>query len=201
MLRNTLVSVSLLLVCTSQFLVADGLYGKVGIGYSMPSKQDVKSISTNAIDFENGAEIQLAVGYKLESFRFEGEYSYSNFNADKLYYPAGSESIGGSMKVQSLMANAIYDFDIDFVLKPYVGAGLGMSNVAWDMTGADDSDTVFTYQVMLGATYAVNEKMNVDVEYKYKNVGEYSIVDNGGGTGTMTNNTFSSLGVALRYKF
>lgn len=201
MLKKSLILTVLLLVFSSQYLAADGLYSKIGIGYSMPSKQDVESHSTNGIDFKNGAEIQLAVGYKMDSFRFEGEYSYSKFSMDKLYTSSASRYIDDVMKIHSLLANAIYDFNINFPFKPYIGAGLGMSQVRWDGKTIHYSDKAFTYQGFFGVTYAVNNKINFDIQYKYKDIGKYSLIDISGGKGTMTNNTFNSLNVAIRYSF
>ena len=185
MLKKSFITASLLLVCSTQFLSADGLYGKFGIGYSMPSKQDIKSSSSNGIDFKNGAEVQLAIGYQIDSLRFEGEYSYSKFDMDKLYTSTSTESIDGDMRVDSLLANAIYDFDIDFVLKPYIGVGLGLSRVTWDMTGISEHDDVFTYQGFLGMTYVINDNTNFDIQYKYKDISDYSIVNNSNEKGTI----------------
>ncbi|WP_294963309.1 outer membrane beta-barrel protein [Sulfurimonas sp.] len=161
MLKNKFVSVTLLLLCSSQYLSANGLYGKLGIGYSMPSKQDIKSSSTYAIDFENGSEFQLAIGYKLKNIRLEGEYSSSKYDTDQIYAPASTSSGDGSMNIQSILVNTFYEFNIESNLKPYIGVGLGMSEVTWDMIGVNDKDTVFTYQALLGLTYSINNNLNI----------------------------------------
>ncbi len=63
------------------------------------------------------------------------------------------------------MANGYYDFHFDSGLKPYIGAGVGVSflSVEAELSGGqaagrklvDDSDAVFAYQAFAGIGYEI----------------------------------------------
>ncbi len=105
--------------------------------------------------YDNGGFFNLALGWKRESFRFEGEYSWTQADLDgHLGVTAGGIDLsaidagvlitgtvrdlgvstaalvaddGGDIDTDTWMLNAYYDFDIGNRFTPYVGLGLGLS--------------------------------------------------------------------------
>ena len=94
-----------------------------------------------AESFDGGSGILagLAVGYRLGSFRAEGEYFYRNTNYDSTDnpYPGG---IGDGYRViedavddvlsHNFFANLYYDYHSDSKFTPYVGIGIGLAKVS-----------------------------------------------------------------------
>ena len=51
---------------------------------------------------------------------------------------------------------------------PYITAGIGAARVEFEMTDSPDyDDTVFAYQVGIGAGFAVSETVTLDCRYRY----------------------------------
>ncbi len=79
----------------------------------------------------------------------------------------------GDITTLSLFVNAYYDFNRDSNFEPYVGVGLGFSDVdvTFNPSGVgivDDGETVFAYQVKLGATMQFNDEWEGYAEYAYR---------------------------------
>ena len=113
--------------------------------------------------FDGGSGILagLAVGYRLGSFRIEGEYFYRGarygstdepyFPADD-WYPSDSRQYGGgnstdgyseeygagvedavdNLMSHNVFANVYYDYRTDSKFTPYVGGGIGLAQVSVD---------------------------------------------------------------------
>lgn len=80
---------------------------------------------------------------------------------------------GDSIETTSLFANLYYDFNRDGLISPYVGAGLGYSDVSvtYNPSGVsiiEDSEGKFAYQLKAGATWAVTEKIDLFGEAAYR---------------------------------
>jgi opacity protein-like surface antigen len=79
----------------------------------------------------------------------------------------------GDISSTSVFANAYYDFNRNSVLQPYVGAGIGFSdvNVKYNPSGIgviDDGESKLAYQVKAGLTWMAGESWEVYGEYAYR---------------------------------
>ena len=89
----------------------------------------------------------------------------------------GSQPVDGAFSMIAFMANVDYDFDTGSRWVPYVGGGLGVATISLDTENAqgtslaDDSDTVFAYQVGAGIGYefplAEGRSVTVSLDYRY----------------------------------
>lgn len=85
----------------------------------------------------------------------------------------------GSLQATTMMANAIYDFgDSDWRVRPFVGLGVGWARVATQVIAehndtrgikvtADDISNDFAAQAIAGVAFALGERTNLDVTYRY----------------------------------
>ncbi|ESQ75729.1 OmpA family protein [Asticcacaulis sp. AC402] len=90
----------------------------------------------------------------------------------------------GTLDLTSLMVNVIYDIAPDRRLHPFVGIGLGAVKVETDYTGTtSDPDYSSTYtirsrktaaagQVIAGLAWAASDRLNIDLTYRYLEVGK-----------------------------
>lgn len=159
-----------------------GVYFSGNIAYVMVNDATITDptnpgLSGAEISLDGGNGLILAVGSEFKGFRYEGELSYTQSDMERISKGAISESLVGDVNSISLLGNVIKDFETNKVFTPFVGLGIGVSQVEGEMVswsgtppitpdGGDD-DTVFAYQVMLGCGFKVSEKMNVDVSYRY----------------------------------
>ena len=86
---------------------------------------------------------------------------------------SAATALTGDTTTVALMVNFAYDFNKDQKLRPFVLAGLGGANVSInDATAlstllADDSDTVFAYQVGVGFNYEFTDTVSAGISYRF----------------------------------
>lgn len=88
-------------------------------------------------------------------------------------------TVNGNFSMLAFMANLDYDFDTGSRWVPYVGGGLGVATISIDTEDengdsfADDSDTVFAYQVGagLGYEFPLEEARSITVSLDWRYFG------------------------------
>ncbi|MFM8821418.1 MAG: outer membrane protein, partial [Phenylobacterium sp.] len=97
----------------------------------------------------------------------------------------------GNLKTYTVMGNVIYDILPDSALNPYVGVGVGINQTTADAivgqfssitpAGAaatpanpaqqnltiDDDDTAFAWQGIAGVAWAITDRLDADLTYRY----------------------------------
>lgn len=157
-------------------------------------------------DIDMGVIGGFQAGYMFGAFRAEVEYLYRNHsgeNRDNVTGIVGGKNqeivIGqhglDSLSSHSIFANLYYDFMSDSQFTPYIGAGIGFSEIDYVFdaifarninsvlfgSGAPDeaaatttdaneelSDEVFGWQVVVGSDYAIDESWSVGVKFRYQ---------------------------------
>lgn len=155
-------------------------------------------------DFGEPFSGSLGVGYQfndmlradLTADYFEGQFD----GRGEASIPCGGEpagtscagSMGADYKALGFMANGYVDLATLAGLTPYVGAGLGVTQLRWSdvslrtscvpgaaaCSGADavdqsfdgDSSWRFTYALMAGVSYNMTEALKLDVGYRYSQI-------------------------------
>jgi opacity protein-like surface antigen len=160
-----------LCVCLSTpAMSADGPYIGLNAGISSPVDTTIDDSGFNIdMSFKSGLTVGGALGYKVGMGRIEAEIGYKSFDADqiKAYRLSDSAYKGEKFSVLSLMANGYIDFDSIPIVKPYLMAGIGMVDITMKNNWDNTDDTVFAYQVGLGAGYALNDIITFDLGYRY----------------------------------
>lgn len=170
-------------------------YVFIGIGSVYSEAESDISISPwdTRTDTDTGLLFNAGYGQRIGSnIRLEGEVAYRTLDIDNLTkLPSSQPVLGanfqggkGDLSSLSLMANGWYDFNNDTNWTPYIGGGLGFSLISLDnlyattlgvFPGAtpnkisvdDDEDWQFSYQIGAGISYKLNEKFNIDLDYRY----------------------------------
>lgn len=141
-----------------------------------------------SIDVDPGFVVGGAMGYTFPfGLSVEGELAFRRNGVDTLFDPKNNIGLGaplvvvdGSIYTFSVMANAIYGFDLGnkFLggkVTPFLGFGIGLALVTADVSATaigisgsvtDDSDLAFAYQLIVGASYALTPKISVAAEYR-----------------------------------
>ena len=179
-----LLSFVVLTVTCIPLLVNAQSYLSVFGGYTKPSDNEFRTnTGTVRSDFDDGFGFGIAYGKRLgqmgqnHRWRVEGELSYRS-NKVKSLSINGTTATGptGKMKSTSLMLNGYIDFNEASDFTPYLGAGLGLSNVDADNFGSsttptitilNDGDTVFAYQAIAGLGWDISPRTELFLEYRY----------------------------------
>lgn len=160
--------------------------GQVGLSIVADSSIDDGSGIPQEATFSPGFSIVGSAGYATSAnVRVEGELGYLRNNADQFKIAGLSFGADGSASVFSAMLNVFYDIPVgDWV--PYVGGGIGVARVSindFKVLGiplADDSDTVFAWQVGGGVGYKIDPAWTVVLDYRYFSTTDPDFVDLGG---------------------
>ncbi|MDY6943607.1 MAG: outer membrane beta-barrel protein [Pseudomonadota bacterium] len=132
-------------------------------------------------DLNPGFGASAAFGARFnDRLRVEGELRYVRNTIDggrvlqvPLDYVGGA---AGDVALAFAMGNVYLDIPLrDWSLKPYVGAGLGWSQVDAELaiggfSAVDASDGVFAYQLMVGAAYPVSIQAEIFAGYRFSGI-------------------------------
>ena len=136
---------------------------------------------------QSGLRLEAEIGYSSSDVDTHTDVSAGGNpigGADAAVLITGSPALGvtvadlvadgrGVIRNTSFMINAYYDFDLQGPLGLYAGAGIGASNVKVRYNPSDvdiinDSETVFAYQLMAGASYDVSDRVQLFGGYRYR---------------------------------
>ena len=154
-----------------------------------------------------------SAGYGFGPIRVEGELGWRQNGVDKLTAAVGNANAKGngkgSIDALTLMSNVYYDVNTGTAWTPYIGAGIGAADLIADKvrsngyTISDDNDWVFAYQGIAGVSYALNEKVSLNADYRYLRTTEANFSGDssiGGGSAKATYQAHSVF-VGFTYKF
>ena len=169
-----LAGVACLFTANAQAEVSQYVSGKVSYDFN---KVDVKNNNGSAIEeIKMDKELfgtHLAYGVKAGYVR--GELELNNSRDVKRNHVTDTQWTGEydhfRLYKHSVMANAYFDFLTCTPWTPYVGTGLGVSYLKADSGEEAKSVYNLAWQVMAGITYSVNLDWDLDLGYRYADLG------------------------------
>ncbi|MCP9833006.1 MULTISPECIES: outer membrane protein [unclassified Cyanobium] len=210
---------------------AKGWYLTIGAGYQQPSDQTVKSdggfvspfFSPLLFNFGNNNSTKLhlgggfsgdvGVGYDFGALRAELTYGYSraSLNSVGAANPIGfgafsvlpfSNNVSGTINKNDVLASLYYDIETNSRWTPYVGGGIGYTNLStpsFSLNGFPTNSVnkgLFGWQAKVGVSYAMSYNSDVYLEGVYQGAGGYT-------TENLTFDSFNSFGgkIGFRYRF
>lgn len=179
MKRIGILTVVCMLWAASQAFAA-GAYvgGFVGPTFTHDGDITVNGVGTATLQYDVGPAVGAFGGYNFDGFRVEGEVSYRHADIDRVSGPAGSVLVSGvDLSLWSFMGNGYFDFKTNSPVTPFVGAGIGMVNGRMKDNGYSFEDTVFGYQFMVGASFALNKRINLDLSYRLQGTSDLETLD------------------------
>lgn len=117
----------------------------------------------------------VALGYRYTYFRAELEYTYREETNDTSgEIDAKNES---DFQTMSYMLNLYVDLTPYSMFTPYVMAGIGITNIQYEFRGYNRQpvkyeEDNFTWAVGGGISAKVTNRINVDLGYRFLNMGE-----------------------------
>lgn len=205
--RLLLASSALALLAGAGTAQADGLYVSVFGGANFVQDSSAGALFTDGVstqvaafwetDADTGFVVGGAVGTQLDKWvqglRVELEASYRRNDVGGAWGTAGfSEfssafSTGGGIDANlstfAVMANAWYEHDMGWKVKPYVGGGVGWARANLNgalltttsfTTAFDRDNDGFAWQLGVGFNYEAAPGVNVGLGYRYFNGPDFS---------------------------
>ena len=219
---------------------ADNLYAGIRFGNASLDYDNVKFVNPGraAAGFasgdgrisdngdQSGRSWSLILGRQLQSKPVRLELEYGNHQTEKFTsywqpYPTFAQEV--SIDSSYLMVNALYDFKLRPVTL-FAGGGLGIArnkssakqiNPAFRARPVGDfdenTDTNFAYALIVGASKAVSDKVDIELSYRYLDLGDANTghsLFNSGGTGRSLGDeefkgdlTSTQISLGVRFRF
>lgn len=126
-----------------------------------------------------GFNVGGAIGMRFhENFRADLQLGYHRTEVDRMPIKGQRPPAQGYTALLSVMANGYVDYDLGIGVIPYFGAGIGWGRLEIDaknqsefggplQTSVEGRDHVFTWSLMIGGTYPVNDLIDLSFGYKY----------------------------------
>jgi OmpA-OmpF porin, OOP family len=167
------------------FAQTPGPYVRLDAGWSHPSDMTGNAgtgIASGSLTRDNGFFLGGAGGYQFGPWRGELELQYMEngvASGNNLFAGAtgATARLSGSTSNLAVMVNGYYDIRTPWPITPYVGLGIGADYFRFNQVNttslspniqiANGFDTVFAYQPIVGASYAINSQWSVNLEYRY----------------------------------
>ena len=178
----------------------EGWYLRGNAGYGIHHDADITGVIDSS-QHGNGLQSEGDIGYSVGVGYDFGDHWRVELDADNLSTSLGSisqtENSKGSLLTDSVMLNALYDFNDFGKFEPYIGAGLGLVKGKGQFSASDsapgnvfsinptcvgtrpdgqgltcgvsDSDTGFGWQLLAGLGYKVSDNLTWDTHYTYLN--------------------------------
>lgn len=138
----------------------------IGLGLGLTGTQDssISATGTNGdLSLDNGYTANASIGYMPPvqgtpgGPRVEAEVLFSEGDVGTSTVNGVSTSVNGRLRQTSYMVNALYDFNMNSSVMPYLGAGLGWGQVRLPknstLGNVTDQDNVFVWQLLTGIGY------------------------------------------------
>ncbi|GAB3105202.1 porin family protein [Aestuariicella hydrocarbonica] len=159
-------------------------------------------------ELDSGEAYSFALGMGFNEFRLELEYAVSDTDIDTHQgvsaagIPLGTIDAGvllsgnvgdlgisvadlvadgrGEVDSETYFLNLYYDIDTGTGFTPFLGMGVGMTNVevSYQPSGVmviDDDDDVLSYQFLAGVGYDFNEHVTLSLAFKYRDSQEATV--------------------------
>jgi len=146
------------------------------------------------INHKYGLDADIIAGYDFGAVRGEVELGYKRASIDSIEPAAAITTTqingDGNVRVWSAMANALLDFGGDGGWGGYVGGGLGIASVRYNLepnstavfTGQDfsDSDSGLAWQAIAGVRAPITDNIDLGLKYRYFNASKLELADAAG---------------------
>lgn len=175
----SVLAIAFILQAGTALAECDGFYlaGRVGQAkYKLEDdRSGVDSSHSNYVVDKRRLLLSGAVGYRYEHFRAELEYIWRKKNSKQL-----TEFTDAKFKSPSYMFVVYYDLFPYSWFTPFVNAGIGYtrSKLQFNNSSVDVAykikENAFTWSLGAGISAKVTNRLNVDLGYRYYDMGELS---------------------------
>lgn len=131
------------------------------------------ALGTVGYAFGNNWRIELEGGYRKNDASFlSGELDFFCDNEEEFCTSfLADDPVSGELTEISVMLNVLYDVPLSERLDLNLGLGAGADYSQFeDGDIVDDEDVSFAYQAIAGLTYALNDRLDLSLTYRYLHV-------------------------------
>ncbi len=185
---------------------ARGLYLSAALGLGYGHDRDLIGRVGQLDAFKIGTVSSVALGYRLgRRWRVELEGAHRNNDMQIFDVLVSEARTTGDISADSLMLNVTYRFRPTVAINPWIGAGVGIARMDYDLDLAatrtplvHDDSTRGAVQVLLGFDIAVTPRWTVTADYRMF-LSDHTDVDLAAGGTLTTSHQIHSWSIGARY--
>ena len=183
LLSKTIIPASLIASCIGSVSFAEeskGWYFTAGAGLTSISDVTATAASTSvAVEIESGASYEAGFGYNFgNDLRTEITWGQSRGDFEKV---AGTAVTAGDVVASTISANVFKDFSSESKFTPYIGAGIGTTDIdtgnitisGTTYTGTNETST--SYSLKFGSKYQMSDQTDVFLEGRLASIGDFTV--------------------------
>ncbi|WP_312164405.1 outer membrane beta-barrel protein [Phenylobacterium sp.] len=170
----------------AQSSVPVGSYVQVNLGAGVAGQTEVSVSSPTGsgsqdADVDAGFFGSVAVGRNFDNnVAVEAELLYGKNDIDTADIDRVlGFNLDASVKTTAVMANVYYNVGGLGPINARIGAGVGYGQSEYELLGESDKGDGVMWQVLVGGAYPINDKVSLDVGYRYLRAPEYELSDAG----------------------
>ena len=184
-------------------LLAEGFnenYFSVGYLNSSGGKEiNRKGAISGSLDGGNmkgGNGFMVAIGKHLDESPVSIELEYMSLKEDFIEFTTKDSSVtekgSGFVERSGVFLTAKRHFESTSIATPHIGFGIGWQKDYWKIQNTaativvDDSDSAFNYGFIVGSTFDLSQSLQLNLDYRYRFMGELTGVSTQCGTTTCT---------------
>ncbi|WP_158598474.1 outer membrane protein [Notoacmeibacter ruber] len=192
---------------TVDYVPTRNFYASIFGGVAIPHDLEFDVAGTEVdLDLHTGFVVGGTVGYRYERIRGELEVSYQRFGGDEFSFGGIETDLDGDAYAVYILGNLWADIFAYRGIGFYAGGGVGAAYVDLDFDavglGTVDADEwVVAGQLGAGVTYDFNERVSLDLGYRFKATGDFEAVDDAGTTADDGNLYTHNIQMGLAVKF
>jgi len=166
-----------------------GFYLTGGLGANWPQTVNVEELTNlYGLDYGfrdyhfSGPSIEAGIGYDFGTVRAEVTYAYDRSGLSSYSDQFGVfQYSGGDVAKNSVFASVYWDINLGSRIVPYVGGGLGYSNLSVESSSSDSLNfnaygaSSFGYQAKIGLSYLASRQTDVFAEAVYRGMSGFNV--------------------------
>ena len=181
-------------------------YVSIGAGGAWYQDLKLNGAIVGTASMDTGFTVNGAIGRYLDNervIRLEAEAIYDRAEISNI----GGTKVSGDLSNVGLMFNILYDIKTNSSWVPYLGGGIGYSQVFVDdlsvggVTLVDDSAGAFAWQFKAGIAYEFNPSMAVTLGYRYFGTDNVSFDSKIGGSVNTGGTDIQNAELGFRFNF
>ena len=196
----TLALTGLSLIFSSSVLAEGFNNNYFSIGYLNSSggkeinRKGATSGSLDGGNMKGGNGFMVAIGKHLDESPVSIELEYMSLKEDFIEFTTKDSSVtnkgSGFVERSGVFLTAKRHFESTSIATPYIGFGIGWQKDYWKIQNTaativvDDSDSAFNYGFLVGSTFDLSQSLQLNLDYRYRFMGELTGVSSQCGTTT-----------------
>jgi opacity protein-like surface antigen len=137
------------------------------------------AMARSDVSLDSGASYQLAFGTRSNTWRLEAALSQRTHDAVSITsaQPGGAafQTDRGDVEIRAIDLNGFFDLPTGTIVRPYIGAGIGLAQIDLSPIVDDESQSTLQLQAIGGVSADISPRVALFAEARFQRVGDVAV--------------------------